>query len=110
MHKLRVINPSTVVGATQGTEVWLDDRQLLSVTRVEFLAELNSVYHVRIDLNVRLEELAVYASPELRATEQDRARLAAIRELWHQGDGEFEDQDREWVRRMQDLIDQDSTL
>lgn len=50
MHKLRIVG--TESGATQGTEVWLDDKRLEGVTRVYFGAELNSICTADITLLV----------------------------------------------------------
>ena len=57
MHKVRIVNPHSDSGVTQGTEVYLDGRKMDGVTGATFEAALNTVYHLTLTLNVILEEV-----------------------------------------------------
>jgi hypothetical protein len=57
VHRVRIVNPHTDSGATQGTEVYLDGRRMDGVTGATFEAGLDTVYHLTLMLNVTLEEV-----------------------------------------------------
>ena len=57
MHRVRIVNPSSDSGSTEGTEVWLDDFKLDAVTHVTFEAALKSVYQCNVSLNVSVLEI-----------------------------------------------------
>jgi hypothetical protein len=71
VHKVRIVNPSSDSGSTQGTEVWLDDFQLDAVTGVTFYAQLNSVYQLDVSMNVRVMEVEGYMKVHIEAADYE---------------------------------------
>lgn len=71
MHKVRIINPESDSGSTQGTEVWLDDFKLDAVTGISFNARLDSVYQLDVSMNVRVMEVEGYMKVHIDATDYE---------------------------------------